>query len=53
SMIQQPSDSSGNADLIFLTHQSIERSINAAISRIESLHFVRSSVTRLRVESLS
>jgi len=53
SMVQQPSDSDGNADLIFLTHQALERSVNAAMNRIEGLHFVRSSVTRLRVESLS
>ena len=53
SMIQQPSDADGSADLIFLTHQAIERSINIAIARIEALKFIRSSVTRLRVESLS
>jgi homoserine dehydrogenase len=53
SMIQQPSDADGSADLIFLTHQALERNINAAIARIEALSFVRSSVTRLRVESLS
>lgn len=53
SMIQQPSDADGSADLIFLTHQALERNINAAIARIEALKFVRSSVTRLRVESLS
>lgn len=53
SMIQQPSDADGSADLIFLTHQALEKNINAAITRIEALKFVRSSVTRLRVESLS
>jgi homoserine dehydrogenase len=53
SMIQQPSDADGSADLIFLTHQALERNINSAIARIEALKFVRSSVTRLRVESLS
>jgi homoserine dehydrogenase len=52
SMIQQPSDSDGNADLIFLTHQALERRVNEAITRIEGMEFVRSSVTRLRVESL-
>jgi homoserine dehydrogenase len=53
SMIQQPSDADGSADLIFLTHQALERNINIAIARIEALTFIRSSVTRLRVESLS
>jgi homoserine dehydrogenase len=53
SMIQQPADTDGSADLIFLTHQALERNINAAIACIEALAFVRSRVTRLRVESLS
>jgi homoserine dehydrogenase len=53
SMIQQPADTDGNADLIFLTHEALERNINVALARIETLAFVRSSVTRLRVESLS
>lgn len=53
SMIQQPSDADGSADLIFLTHQALEKNINVAITRIEALEFVRSNVTRLRVESLS
>ncbi|MDN3988627.1 homoserine dehydrogenase [Zwartia vadi] len=53
SMIQQPSDADGSADLIFLTHQALEKNINAAITRIEALEFVRSNVTRLRVESLT
>ena len=53
SMIQQPSDADGSADLIFLTHQALERNINIAIARIEALKFIRSSVTRVRVESLS
>lgn len=53
SMIQQPADTDGSADLIFLTHEALERNINVATARIEALAFVRSSVTRLRVESLS
>ena len=48
SMIQQPS-SIGGADIIFLTHEALEGNVNA-IERIESLPFVRSKVTRLRVE---
>jgi homoserine dehydrogenase len=65
SMIQQPSetvgkssDASGSsseemADLIFLTHEALERNVNKAIAAIEALPFVRSSVTRLRMESLT
>ncbi|MBZ1350664.1 homoserine dehydrogenase [Alcaligenaceae bacterium LF4-65] len=53
SMIQQPSDLDASADLVFLTHEAVERDVNAAIAQIEALPFVRSSVTRLRMESLS
>ena len=53
SMIQQPSEQAESAELIFLTHESLERNVNAAIARIETLPFVRSSVTRLRMESLA
>ncbi len=53
SMIQQPSDAENSADLVFLTHEAVERDVNAAIAQIEALPFVRSSVTRLRMESLS
>ena len=53
SMIQQPSDLDASADLVFLTHEALERDVNAAIAQIEGLPFVRSNVTRLRMESLS
>ncbi len=53
SMIQQPSDVDASADLVFLTHEAVERSVNVAIAQIEVLPFVRSKVTRLRMESLS
>ncbi len=53
SMIQQPSDLDASADLVFLTHEALERDVNAAIAQIEALPFVRSNVTRLRMESLS
>ena len=42
-----------DAELIFLTHEAIERNVNAAIAKIEALPFVRSRVTRLRMESLA
>ena len=53
SMIQQPSESADTAELIFLTHEAVERNVNEAIARIEALPFVRSRVTRIRVESLA
>ncbi|MFZ4708594.1 MAG: homoserine dehydrogenase, partial [Zwartia sp.] len=53
SMIQQPAEQGADAELIFLTHEAIERNVNAAIVKIEALPFVRSRVTRLRMESLA
>lgn len=52
SMIQQPSHL-GGADIIFLTHEAIEGEVNEAIATIEALSFVRSQVTRLRMENLA
>jgi homoserine dehydrogenase len=53
SMIQQPAEQGADAELIFLTHEAVERNVNAAIVKIEALPFVRSRVTRLRMESLT
>ena len=53
SMIQQPAEQGEGAELIFLTHEALERNVNAAILKIEALPFVRSRVTRLRMESLA
>ncbi|AWB32609.1 homoserine dehydrogenase [Orrella marina] len=49
SMIQQPSEQ-GYARLVFLTHSAQEQAVNRAIASIESMPFMRSQVTRLRVE---
>jgi homoserine dehydrogenase len=51
SMLQQPAQN-GQAVLIFLTHQAVERDVNQAIAAIEARPFMRSTITRLRVESL-
>ncbi len=50
SMFQEPAGD--HADIIFLTHEAHEGAINGAISQIQNLPFVRSAVTRLRVENL-
>jgi homoserine dehydrogenase len=52
SMIQQPSHI-GGADIIFLTHEAVEGHVNQAIETIEALPFVRSKMTRIRMESLA
>ncbi len=43
----------GETDIILITHETREKNINTAISRIEALSTVRSSVTRLRMEALN
>jgi homoserine dehydrogenase len=53
SMIQKPREGSTQADIIFLTHEAVERNVNAAIVRIEALNTVQSKVTRLRLENLA
>ncbi|MDQ2151690.1 homoserine dehydrogenase [Alcaligenaceae bacterium C4P045] len=52
SMIQEPSGDAA-ADIIFITHEAREGDVDQAIERIESLAFVRSKVTRLRIENLA
>lgn len=51
SMFQEPHGTS-EADIIFLSHAAREGDVNTALERIQKLPFVRSNVTRLRVESL-
>ncbi len=53
SMIQKQRADSTQADIIFLTHDAIERNVNGAIARIEALPTVMSEVTRLRLENLA
>lgn len=51
SMFQEPHGAS-EADIIFLSHESREGAVDLALQKIQTLPFVRSSVTRLRVENL-
>ncbi|MFA7669685.1 MAG: homoserine dehydrogenase [Burkholderiaceae bacterium] len=51
SMFQEPSGP-GEASIIFLLHLAREGSVTAAIEKMHELAFVRSEVTRLRVEEL-
>jgi homoserine dehydrogenase len=52
-MVQKPHPDATQADIIFLTHEAIERNVNTAIKRIEALPTVQSAVTRLRLENLA
>jgi homoserine dehydrogenase len=52
-MVQkEPSAGEEQVDIIMLTHLTIEKSINAAIARIEKLPVVAGKVTRIRMEQL-
>jgi homoserine dehydrogenase len=51
SMFQQPHGIE-DAEIIFLSHEACEGSVDRAIEKIQSLSFVTSPVTRLRVENL-
>ena len=53
-MIQkEASDNSDKVSIIMLTHITIEKSVNAAIKRIESLPVVTQHVFRIRIEELN
>jgi homoserine dehydrogenase len=52
-MVQkEPAAGEHEADIILLTHRTIERDMVEAIARIEALATVSGSVTRLRLEEL-
>jgi homoserine dehydrogenase len=52
-MVQkEPSEGEEQVDIIMLTHLALERNINAAIARIESLPVISGKVTRIRLEEL-
>lgn len=53
-MIQKEAGSDSDmASIIMLTHLTVEKNINAAIARIESLSVVTSKVIRIRIEELN
>jgi homoserine dehydrogenase len=43
----------GETDIILITHETVEKNVNAAIARIEGLATVVSKVTKLRMEALN
>src|ERR671928_2130152 len=50
-MVQkEPHEGEEQVDIIMLTHRNIERNVNAAIARIESLPVIAGKVTRIRLE---
>ena len=51
-VLQKEPGNQTNIDIIMLTHQTQEKSIDAAIARIEAMPAVIGKVTRIRLESL-
>ena len=47
-----PRDGESQADIILLTHETVEKYADAAIAKIEALPVVSAPVTRLRIEQL-
>ncbi len=43
----------GETDVVIITHDTLEKNVNAAIARIEALSTVVSNVTKLRIEAQS
>jgi homoserine dehydrogenase len=50
---KEPAEGATRLDIIMLTHQTREKNIDAAITKIEALDTVVGNVTRIRLESLS
>ena len=52
-MIQkEPAEGEEQADVILLTHETVEKHINQAIAKIEALSSISGKVTRIRLEEL-
>ncbi len=49
---REPEEGEDSTDLILLTHETVEKYINAAIARMEGLSSVQGKVTRIRLETL-
>ncbi len=53
-MVQkEPAEGEEQVDIIMLTHQALEKRVDAAITKIESLSVVLGKVTRIRLEELN
>jgi homoserine dehydrogenase len=53
-MVQkEPSEGEDQVDIIMLTHQTVEKNVDAAIAKIEALPVVAGKITRIRLEQLN
>ena len=51
-MQKEPAENETEADIIILTHVTVEKNINQAIAKIEALSAISGKVTRIRMEEL-
>lgn len=51
-MQKEPADNETEADIVILTHITVEKNINQAIAKIEALPAISGKVTRIRMEEL-
>ncbi len=52
-MQKEPDDNETEADIVILTHITVEKNMDAAIKAIEALDAIAGSVTKIRMEELS
>jgi len=52
-MQKEPDDNETEADIVILTHVTIEKNMNTAIAAIEALDAIVGKITRIRMEELS
>lgn len=52
-MQKEPDENETEADIVILTHITVEKNMNAAIAEIESLEAISGSVVRIRMEELN
>jgi homoserine dehydrogenase len=50
---KEPEEGEEQTDIILLTHDTVEKNVNAAIAKIESLSTTRGKIVRLRLENLA
>jgi len=51
-MQKEPDENETQADIVILTHVTVERNMNAAITAIEALEAISGKVVRIRMEEL-
>lgn len=52
-MQKEPDENETEADIVILTHITVEKNIDQAIAAIEALPAIAGNITRLRMEELS